>query len=52
MVYDKLGRSADATRQFDLALALAGTNVPAPMADVAARLDALNASVSKPATTP
>jgi hypothetical protein len=26
--------------------------VPAPMADVAARLDALNASVSKPATTP
>ena len=57
MVYDKLGRSADAIRQFDLALALAGPDLPAPMADVAARLAALKAPTQPaaqpaPATTP
>ena len=52
MVYDKLGRSADAIRQFDLALALAGPDVPAPMADVAARLTALKAAAPQPATSP
>lgn len=52
MVYDKLGRSADAIRQFDLALALAGPDVPAPMAGVAARLAELKAAAPKPATTP
>ena len=57
MVYDKLGRSADAIRQFDRALALAGPDLPAPMADVAARLAALKAPTQPaaqpaPATTP
>ena len=44
MLYDKLGRSADAIRQFDLALTLAGDKVPPPMAAAQARLDQLKAA--------
>ena len=44
MVYDKLGRSADAIRQFDLALTLAGDAVPPPMAAAKVRLDELRAA--------
>ena len=51
MLYDKLGRSADAIRQFDLALTLAGDKVPPPMAAARDRLVQLKAATAG-ATSP
>jgi predicted Zn-dependent protease len=51
VTYDKLGRGADAIRQFELALSLAGATVPDQMAQAQADLDRLKAA-AKATTTP